>query len=181
MKYILLLILLASCTTTLEAEKKTAPDFTLVNQEGDPVSLQDYEGKIVLMTFIYTSCNTACPLLTHNFAQLQEKLGDRFGTEVFLVSVSFDAATDSPGVLKEYAEEYNANLEGWSFLTGDLETTTKVTNDYGVWFQQSSTPGVIDHTNVAILIDQQGNIHKEYYGTNYNLDEVITDVDELLS
>ena len=71
------------------------------------------------MTFIYTSCPDVCPLLTDKMAQVQDELGPDFGAEVAFVSITVDPEHDTPEVLKEYAETFDADLGGWGFLTGD--------------------------------------------------------------
>ena len=96
-----------------------APDFDLTSQDGKRVTLADLRGKVVAVTFIFTMCPDICPMLTSNMAQVQEALGDDFGKSVAFVSITVDPENDTPGVLKEYAEAFGADLGGWAFLTGD--------------------------------------------------------------
>src|SRR5918992_4025838 len=95
-----------------------APDFALTSQDNQPVTLQDFRGKVVAVTFIYTSCPDTCPLLTMKMAQVQDDLGPRFGTKVAFVSITVDPEHDTPEVLKHYAEAFDADPAGWAFLTG---------------------------------------------------------------
>lgn len=65
-----------------------APDFALTSQDGAPVALRDLRGKIVAVTFVYTACADACPLLTEKMAQVQDALGAEFGARIAFVSIS---------------------------------------------------------------------------------------------
>src|ERR1700712_5774855 len=95
------------------------PNLTVMTQRGKPVKFYDdlVKGKIVIISFIYTSCTDICPLTTARVAQLEEKLGDMVGREVFFLSMTVDPETDTPERLKEYAERFGAG-PGWSFVTG---------------------------------------------------------------
>src|SRR4051794_3086698 len=81
-----------------------APDFDLTSQDGKRVRLADYRGKVTAVTFIFTECPDICPMLTSNMTQVQQLLGTDFGKTVAFVSITIDPETDTPPVLKEYAE-----------------------------------------------------------------------------
>ncbi|MFQ5854338.1 MAG: SCO family protein [Anaerolineae bacterium] len=149
----------------LEVERP-APDFTLVNQDGEVVSLSDFRGSFVLLDFIYTSCRTVCPMLTANFRRIQDELGDRFGSGVFLISVTIDPEYDTPEVLKAYAETFGAGLSGWAFLTGEPETVYQMMDEYMQTFEEKA-PRDIDHTALTVLINPAGEERHRYWGTGY--------------
>src|SRR5262249_32066449 len=94
------------------------PDVTVVDQDGKKVRFYSdlVQGKVVAITFVFTSCKAACPLLGATFGEFQEKLGDRLGAEVFLISVSVDPVVDRPERLKEWAGRFAA-LPGWTLVT----------------------------------------------------------------
>jgi protein SCO1/2 len=105
------------------------PNVTLTTQDGVPVRFYDdlIKGKIVAINLIYTTCEYACPLETARLAQVQKVLGDRMGRDVFFYSITIDPEHDTPGVLKEYAKQYQAG-PGWLFLTGtqaDIDLLSK--------------------------------------------------------
>src|SRR5215208_2688366 len=95
-----------------------APALTLTRQDGAPLSLIDLRGKVVLLTFIYTSCTDTCPLLTGKLASLQERLGPDFGSHVHFLSITVDPERDTPDVLRAYGQRFRADPAGWAFLTG---------------------------------------------------------------
>jgi cytochrome oxidase Cu insertion factor (SCO1/SenC/PrrC family) len=97
-------------------------DLPLFTQDGKPVRFytEMLQGKVVLISFIYTNCTDICPILMPNLAEIQNQLGDRFGRDVHFVSISVDPEDDTPEELKEYGEKYGAK-PGWMFLTGKKE------------------------------------------------------------
>src|SRR4051812_7161577 len=81
-----------------------APSFNLTSQDGVQVSLADFRGKVVAVTFIYTFCADACQVLTPMMSLVQDQLGPDFGTNIAFVSITLDPERDTPAVLKEYAQ-----------------------------------------------------------------------------
>src|SRR5262249_60080831 len=79
-----------------------APGFALISQDGAPVALADLRGKVVAVTFIYTSCTDTCPMLTALMVRVQDQLGQDFGERIAFVSITVDPDRDTPEVLKQY-------------------------------------------------------------------------------
>jgi protein SCO1/2 len=107
-------------------EKYKVPDVTLVNQEGKRINLKTFldGNKPVILDFIYGTCTTICPVLSIGFSHFQKKMGPD-ADKVRMVSISIDPDNDTPQVMKEYLQRYNAR-EGWDFLTGKREDIIKV-------------------------------------------------------
>lgn len=156
-----------------------APDFTLLSQDRMRVSLRDLRGKVVAIAFIYTYCTDVCPMLTDNMARVQEKLGTAFGTKIDFVSITVDPERDTPDVLKQYAENFGANLKGWSFLTGDPATVHEVGRKYGV-IARKTADGDVDHTLLTSLVDPNGVLRVQYLGAAFDLEEFRGDLLSLL-
>ena len=89
-----------------------APDFALTSQDGAEVTLAALRGKVVAVTFIYTSCPDVCPMLTDKMARVQDELGPDFGSKVAFVSITVDPERDTPEVLKGYAEAFERQPRG---------------------------------------------------------------------
>ena len=143
------------------------PNLTVTTQRGKPVKFYDdlVKGKIVIISFIYTSCTDICPLTTARVAQLEEKLGDMVGRDVFLLSMTVDPKTDTPERLKEYAERFGAG-PGWSFVTGKPEDIRAINYKFG-----DRSPILSEHRNeVVIGNDTTGEWQK---------DSVFGDIDRL--
>jgi protein SCO1/2 len=156
-----------------------APDFALTSQDGAPVKLADYRGKVVAVTFIFTLCADTCPVLTPMMSFVQDQLGNDFGEKIRFVSITVDPERDTPEVLKEYAQAFGANLAGWSFLTGAPEAIREVTRRYGV-FAAKAANGSIDHTFLTSIIDQRGILRVQYLGVRFDPEEFRRDLVSLL-
>lgn len=152
-----------------------APDFTLTSQDGAHVSLRGFRGKAVAITFIFASCTDTCPVLTTNMARVQDELGPAFGSKIAFVSITVDPERDTPEVLKQYAENFGANLNGWAFLTGDPATVRSVGRKYGV-FARKTTAGDVDHIFLTSLIDPKGILRVQYVGARFDLEEFRRDL-----
>jgi protein SCO1 len=157
-----------------------APDFALTSHDGARVTLEDFRGKAVAVTFIYTACPDYCPLLTAKMARVQDDLGADFGTRVAFVSITVDPEVDTPEALKRYAEAHGADLGGWAFLTGEPEAIAEVTRGYGV-FAAKSVDGEVDHTFLTSLVDPDGVLRVQYIGVRFDPDEFRRDLLSLLS
>lgn len=114
------------------------PNVALTTHEGRPVRFYDdlIKGKIVAVNLIYTSCRYTCPLETARLKQVYRLMGERMGRDVFFYSISIDPETDTPAVLKAYAEKFQAG-PGWTFLTGKRSDIELVSRKLGLY----SDPG----------------------------------------
>jgi protein SCO1 len=123
------------------------PNLTVTTQNAKPVRFYDdlVKGKIVIISFIYTSCTDICPLTTARIAQLEDKLGDLVGRDVFILSMTVDPERDTPERLKEYAEAFGAG-PGWSFVTGKPEDIRAINYKFGERSQVLS-----EHRNEIVL------------------------------
>ena len=125
------------------------PDAVLLTQDGAEVRLKSdvVGGRIVVMDFVYTTCTTVCPVLSATFRQVQNKLGDRLGSEVVMVSISVDPNRDTPARLKKYAERLGAG-DSWLWLTGRQQAVTEVLEELGAY-----TPNFADHPSMVLVGD----------------------------
>lgn len=157
-----------------------APDFALTSQDGAEVTLESLRGKVVAVAFIYTSCSDVCPMLTDKMARVQDALGPDFGTKVVFISISVDPEHDTPEVLKEYAEALDADLAGWSFLTGQAAAIRDVAHRYGVAVAKAADCQV-DHTLLTTLVDRRGTMRVQYLGYRFDPEEFRHDLLDLLN
>lgn len=140
-------------------------DFELTDQDGRTFGSSQLRGKVWIAGFAFTSCTTVCPMLTSQMANLQRRLASH-GDRVHLVTVTVDPETDSPTVLRAYAERHHADLGGWSFLTGSPEQVrATITRGFLVPIgEREDTPGGYDilHTSQLMLIDDQHRLRGLY-------------------
>ena len=157
----------------------SAPEFALNTQAGERLALSDLRGKVIAVTFIYTTCKDTCPLLTAKMVMQQKKLGADFGPRVRFASITVEPEVDTPPVLKAYAEKFGADPAGWSFLTGTSAEIQDVVKRYGA-FARRNKPGDVDHLFLTSLIDRKGMLRVQYLGYRFDPDEMLRDVQGLL-
>ncbi len=159
-----------------------APSFTLTTQDGKPLACADLRGKVLLVGFIFTTCNGTCPATTHRMSQVQHLLKER-GLDrqggVHLLSISLDPTRDTPEVLRRYAKMYDADLANWTFLTGEPQRIAEVVAAWGMWVKPAAN-GQLDHPSRVFLVDGQERI-REIYNLDFLKPEwVLKDIELLL-
>lgn len=134
------------------------PNFALIDQDGHSIHLRDYRGKAVVLTFIYTRCPLPnfCPLMSKNFADLQQRLSQEFTDKYQLLSITMDPDFDRPEVLKHYAARYGANEKDWSFATGTADQISFVAGLMGLYYAKEG--GLISHDFRTALIGPDGRL-----------------------
>jgi len=162
-----------------DAGRKTAHtpvrDFTLIDQEGKPFRLSSARGKMVLATFIFTTCPDVCPLLSAKFAAIDRALSKQKRDDYLLLSITTDPERDTPPALRAYAAGYKADPRRWRFLTGSREQVEAVWREFGVNVRVSAT-GQVRHTALTTLIDRQGARRVDYYTEKWDEREILKDI-----
>lgn len=116
-------------------------DTVLTTHEGEPVRFFSdvLKDKVVLISFVFTHCGDACPLIVHKLAQVKRELGALFGTPVRFVSLSIDPARDTPAALAQFAQKFDAVHPEWYFLTGAPPDVERVVQRLGAWREDIET------------------------------------------
>lgn len=147
-------------------ERKKVPPFKFVDQEGDTITNKDYEGKVYIAEFFFSTCPTICPIMKENLVEVQEVFAgsDDFG----IASFSIDPVHDTPEVLKEYAERNGIDHPNWHLLTGDREAIYDLANSgFNIYAgEDEDAAGGFAHSGYFALIDREGFIRsrKDKYG-----------------
>jgi protein SCO1/2 len=155
-----------------------APGFTLTDQDGKTFSLRNARGRVTVVTFIFTTCSSTCPLLTAKLVKVQRDLGSD-APDVVFSAITVDPLHDDPATLKEYAKAYSADTSGFVFLTGSFEQIEDVSRRYAV-FRKMQPGGDVEHTFLTSLIDRSGTLRVQYLGTKFDTGEFLQDVRSLL-
>jgi len=158
-----------------KAVQESVPNFTLIDQDGKLFHFTDAHGKLILVTFIFTTCPDVCPLLTGKFAGLQRQLAATKYNNYLLLSVTTDPQTDTSAVLKQYAARYKPDFRHWFFLTGSRAQLAKVWKEFGVTVENSGA-GQIRHTVLTTLIDRRGARRFDYYTDRWQEKEILRDM-----
>lgn len=106
------------------------------------------KGKTVVLNVTYTNCTEGCPLITQQMLQVREELGNVFGNQVFFVTLTSDPARDTPQALKAFARKQNADIAGWSFLTGRKDDVNTILKRLGAFSEN-----VEEHATVLYIMD----------------------------
>ncbi|MDR5589389.1 SCO family protein [Christiangramia sp. SM2212] len=150
----------------LDGEKKKAPEFEFINQDGDTISNEDYQGKVYLVEFFFTTCPTICPIMNKNLVEIQDEFEDKddFG----IASFSIDPGHDTPEVLAEYAENYGIDHPNWNLMTGEGTKIYNLANKgFGLYAgEDADAAGGFAHQGMFALVDQEGYIRsrKDQFG-----------------
>ena len=134
------------------------PDFSLTNQQGQPLALSDVAGKIWVADFIFTNCPTICPAMTAEMARLQSEF---VMDPVYFVSFSVDPERDTSEALSRYAAEYGADDRRWHFLTGEKEDIYELAKD-GFSLAAGHNGSEILHSTRFVLVAADGHIYGRY-------------------
>ena len=153
--------------------------FKFTNELGQAVSLSDFRGQALAITFFFTRCPIPdyCPRLSKNFQEASRKLSSLASspTNWHFLSVSFDTEVDNPRVLKTYGEMYHYDPVHWSFLTGPADKIGELARLSDVTFERDG--GSFNHDFRTLIIDPAGQL-QTVFPTGGNLSDAI--VDEIL-
>ena len=138
--------------------RQPAPDIKLVNQFGQPMSLSQFRGKVVMLGFEDSECTTVCPLTTQSMLQAKQMLGAA-GDQVQLLGVDANPTATSVADVLAYSRAHGM-VNQWDFLTGSVAQLKAVWSAYHIAVQIEK--GQIDHTPALFVIDQQGREQKLY-------------------
>ena len=155
-------------------------DFSLLNQNGNNVTQDDYKNKIYVADFFFTTCPDICPIMTGNMLYLQENLKD---TNVMLASFSVTPKIDTVEVLKEYSTLKGVDDSRWNLMTGDKKQIYDLARkSYLVAkaIPDGKNHGMI-HTENFVLVDRDKRIRGYYDGTNIeDMDKLLDDIQILI-
>jgi protein SCO1/2 len=143
------------------------PAFRLTDQEARPFGLAELRGQVWVAGFIFTRCETVCPVIVAKMREVKTKTSD-LGPALRLVSFSVDPKFDTPAVLRTYAKQRGADDPRWIFLTGDYQVMREtVVNGVKIVMEQSEDgdPDGIFHGSHLVLVDGVGRI-RGYYDTS---------------
>jgi protein SCO1 len=159
--------------------REDVPDFSFTNQSGKKISLSQYRGKVLIVTFIYTRCPFAdfCPRVSDNFAQINQQFAiDSSLAPVRLLSVSFDPDHDTPKVLRDYgfsvAHTHDPQLFArWEFAAPATKDLPKVAGFFGLMYKSEN--GLITHNLSTAVIGPDGKIVEWYHGGDWQISDVV--------
>lgn len=145
---------------------KRVPDFSFTNQNGKIITNKDYEGKVYIIEFFFTTCPTICPRMNHNLVKIQNEFKDfkDFGVASFTINPEYDTSK----VLKDYADSYGITNANWHLMTGDKDAIYQLANKGFFIYaaENKDVEGGFEHSGNFALIDKNGYIRsrKDEFG-----------------
>ena len=152
-------------------------NFSLVNQNNQVVTNKNYDGKIYVADFFFTTCPGICPIMKENMVFLQEEFKD--DDNLLLLSHSVTPEIDSVPVLKKYSEEKGVIDSKWNMVTGDKKQIYNLARKSYLVAEDIESSSAFDmiHTENFVLVDTQRRIRGFYDGTNNDsMEELINDI-----
>ncbi len=165
---------------------RIVPDFKFINQDGKSISLKDFRGKALAITFIYTRCPLPdyCILMSKNFSDLANELQNQpeLKDKIRLLSISFDPENDTPQKLKEYGLGYlgksaKPDFTIWQLATGTDAQIKSVADFFGLRYETSDTDKTqINHSLRTTVIAPDGAVRKVFSGNDWTTDELLQEL-----
>jgi protein SCO1 len=148
------------------------PDFRLIDQNRRDVTLAQFSGKVVVLTFTYTHCALPnfCFRISNNFRQLQKRFTDQMGRQLILLTITFDPLHDTPEVLAQYTKTWNANPDSWRALTGDPSAIAALAAEFGMSYWADE--GLMNHSLHTVVIGCNGKLVANLEGNEYTASEL---------
>ncbi len=146
---------------------EVVPDFTLTGEDGRPVTLSSFRGKVVTLDFVYTRCALPnfCFRSSNNFGNLQRRFGHHLAKDLVLLTVTFDPVHDSPDILQKYARTWKADPNGWHFLTGSAAGVRRVCDLFGENYCPDEA--LMEHSLHTAIIDRHGRLAANLEGNEF--------------
>ena len=135
-----------------------APKFELTDQNNTKISNKNYEGKVYVLEFFFSTCPSICPRMNKNMIQIQNKFLENGNFAI--ASITINPENDTPAVLKEHAKKLGVTSDNWHFLTGNKEDIFNLANKgFNLYVgENNKAVGNFEHSGLFALIDKKGNI-----------------------
>lgn len=171
---------LVDSTIQYKSKYHTIGDFSFVNQNGDTITQKNYEGKIYVADFFFTTCGSICPKMSTNLVDVQKAVLNN--PKVMLLSHTVFPEVDSVSVLKAYAVKYGVVDSKWNLVTGDKKEIYKMARKSYLAVKLGRPEQLYDmvHTENFVLVDQKRRVRGFYDGTNKeDIKRLLEDIDFL--
>ncbi len=168
---------------------REVPAFTLTNQDGKRISLKDFRGKALAITFIYTKCPLPdyCIKMSTNFSDLARQLQNSdLKNEIRLLSISFDPKNDTPKVLKDYGLGYlrgiaNPDFTVWQLAAGTDKETKDIAGFFGLRYETDTEDKTqFNHSLRTIVITPEGKVQKVFSGNDWTNGDLLRELQATL-
>jgi len=140
--------------------------YTLTDSHGDPLSLKAFRGKPLVISLVYTSCASVCPVTTQHVLGAVRAARKALGEGSFAVlTFGFDARHDTPAALDAFAHTQGIDLPGWQLASADAGTVEALLRDVGFSFDAAA--GGFEHITQTTILDAEGRVYRQVYGDSF--------------
>lgn len=146
----------ATLTSTEEGARQYFTDLELVTQNGEEVRFftDVLKDKVVLINFVFTHCQDACPLITQKLLSTRDLLGEEVSARVHFISISIDPERDTPAALQSFMTKFKVPADNWVFLTGEKQNVEHIVKKLGQY-----NDNVEEHSTLILA----GNVNKRHW------------------
>lgn len=162
-----------------EAINNQLKEHEFIDVNGGRVTLNDFRGKPLVVSMIYTSCYQICPMTTRHLSSVVQKARETLGEDSFSVAIiGFDAQFDTPDKMKSFADRQGISGKGWNLLSMAEEDVGTLSKDIGFAYYPSSNG--FDHIIQATIVDAGGKLYRQVYGQTFSTPLLIDPLIELV-
>jgi protein SCO1 len=164
-----------SAACLIGPEPQALPSFALTNQSGAVIRAEQLHGRVAIISFMFTGCSEACPLVMSQLARAQaDVLAAGLGSRVRFTTITLDPVTDTPAVLRRYAASFGVDTNGWDFLTGDPAEVGRVVRAMGMTTVRAD--GRLGHDSLVVFVNTRGDIVRRYTETTRLAARIVSDI-----
>lgn len=163
-----------------KAEGRKVGSYKLIDQEKKAFSTEEYAGKPLLVTFIYTTCPDICNSIVATLVPAIEEVKKELGNNFNAIIVGFDAEYDTPEMMKEFALHHETDFNLVRFGSGDKETIDRMIKDFGFYYEEREE-GAFNHLGLVSIVDKSGTIYRQIYKTRIGPADLRIPVNELIT
>ncbi|GMR01548.1 MAG: hypothetical protein BMS9Abin19_0945 [Gammaproteobacteria bacterium] len=165
--------------TSQSAIGKQLANHTFTNADGEQVTLNDFRGKPLVISMVYTSCYQVCPMTTRHLSKVVEKARDALGENSFSVAViGFDTKVDTPDAMQYFANKQGISQKNWHLLSINEQALEALSKDLGFLYYQTSSG--YDHLIQATIVDADGKVYRQVYGQVFDTPLLVDPLLELV-
>jgi protein SCO1/2 len=162
-----------------EAINNQLKEHEFIDSDGKRVTLNDFRGKPLVLSMIYTSCYQICPMTTRHLSSVVEKARETLGEDSFSVAIiGFDTQFDTPDKMKNFADKQGISGKGWNLLSMAEEDVEALSKDIGFVYYPSSNG--FDHIIQATIVDASGKLYRQVYGQTFSTPLLVDPLIELV-
>jgi protein SCO1/2 len=156
------------------------PNFAMIDQHGEFLQIRQLQGKPFVLNFIFTRCTipTMCPASSIRMADMQDAAREGGLNGLQFVSITFDPAFDSPGILNQYADGYGMEPKNFHLLTMNQTVVDDLLRQFGILTMEED--GTINHTMATLLVDANGRVAYRKEGATWSTNDFMEAATKLL-